>query len=344
MSFLRLAEAEVKITQAMLLSNLFPEEEPEEIVEPELPAVIDTPAVETPAASNIIALPANTSVQLDTTATYQICTTQSGIYVVDGSIGPNDTQTNRIWHIARSSTATSNTACWHTPNSTDINITRTSTTATTGGIYTNRSDTYFYYTGSATTPVFVTGNIAQCYGEYKPPPPKPVGKAAKSSIKRAIKLLDNFGMEKDTKIFLSGDEIEVSHPDSLFKFVITKRDYSNILRNAERPPASVPFKLELFTKTGLHIANLCVYAEDTPMLDNLFMVAMFVKTGNEEDLLRKANFFSITQDSALKELIVSEVDYLEPKLLPYRNRERRNTGIYLNPGRIEGNAINSTVL
>lgn len=320
MSFLRLAEAEVKITQAMLLNNLFPEEEPEEIVEPELPAVIDTPAVETPAASNIIALPANTSVQLDTTATYQICTTQSGIYVVDGSIGPNDIQTNRIWHIARSSTTTSNTACWHTPNSTDINITRTSTTATTGGIYTNRSDTYFYYTGAATSPVFVTGNIAQCYGEYKPPPPKPVTKAAKSSVKRAIKLLDNFGMEKDTKIFLSGDEIEVSHPDSLFKFVITKRDYSNILRNAERPPASVPFRLELFTKTGLHVANLCVYAENTPMLDNLMVIAMYVKTGNEEDLLRTANYFQLTNDDKLKEILVLEHPFMENKLFPNRIR------------------------
>lgn len=326
MSFLRLAEAEVKITQAMLLGNLFPEEEPEEVVEPELPAVIDTPAVEAPAASNIIALPANTSIQLDTTATYRICTTQSGIYVIDGSIGPENIQTNRIWHIARSSTSTSNTTCWHTPNSTDVNITRTSTASTTGGIYTNGSDTYFYHTGVGTAPVFITGNIAQCYGDYKPPPPKPVGKAAKSSVKRAIKLLDNFGMEKDTKIFLSGDEIEVSHPDSLFKFVITKRDYSNILRNAERPPASVPFKLELFTKTGLHIANLCVYAEDTPMLDNLFMVAMYVKTGNEEDLLRTANYFQLTKDIELREILALEYPFLESKLLPHKTR-RVNVGI-----------------
>jgi hypothetical protein len=128
-------------------------------------------------------------------------------------------------------------------------------------------------------------------------------------------MLDNFGMEEDSKIFLNGQEVEISHPDSMFKFVITKRKYNNIISATEFPIRSVPFSLELFTKTGIHVANLCVYAEDTPMLDQLFMVAMYVKSGNEEDLLRKANFFSVSPDAELKEIIVNEIDYLKPKLL-----------------------------
>ena len=148
-------------------------------------------------------------------------------------------------------------------------------------------------------------------------------------------------MEEDTKIFLKGDEIEVSHPDSLFKFVLTKRRYNSIIERTERPGHGTPFGLELFTKTGIHIANLCVYAVDTPMLDQLMVIAMYVKTGNEEDLLREANFFSITQDKALKELIVSEVDYLESKLLP--NRKSR-CGNYINANIGDVDITNGTLL
>lgn len=160
------------------------------------------------------------------------------------------------------------------------------------------------------------------YGSYIPQPnirvsrenKKPIKKFVKNSIKRALRLLDNFNMEEDSKIFLKGEEVEISHPDSMFKFVLTKRSHDNIILLTQYPGKSIPFRLELFTKTNIHIANLCVYAEDTPMLDQLFMIAMYVKTGNEEELLRKSNFSKITSDTKVKENIISKLDYLDSKL------------------------------
>lgn len=326
MSFTWLAEREVEITQTQLLSNLFTDDYTEEISDPPVPAII--PNVDPP-QTGLIALPQNTTIQVSTNGTTRIYTNNTGIYIVEGTVTPDQVATNRVWYSQTSSTSTAIT--WPSTNTTQT----TSTAATTGniGVYRNGETNFVYYTGRTGIPVYT--NAAIVGGSYRREP-QPVKKFVKNSIKRALKLLDNFGMEQDTKIFLKGDEVEISHPESLFKFVITKRKYGNIISATERPLRSVPFTLELFTKNGIHLANLCVYAEETPMLDQLFMVAMYVKSGNEEDLLRKANFFSITQDKALKELIVSEVDYLAPKLLG-------RSGNYINAN-IEGGITNGVLL
>lgn len=329
MSFLRLAEREAEITQSMLLANIFPDEIPDLPV----PVIEPDPAPATP-NTGLIALPNNTTIQLPSNGTTRIYTNATGIYITDGTIGPDQIQTNRIW-VNTSATSTSSVT-WPYFQEGTASTTGTCITQTTIGVYHTDNGNFVYYNGNPCIPVYTTGRIV-C-GKSKP---REVRKPVKNSIKRALKLLDNFGMEEDTKIFLKGDEIEVSHPDSLFKFVLTKRRYNNIIERTERPGHGTPFGLELFTKTGIHIANLCVYAVDTPMLDQLFMVAMYVKSGNEEDLLREANFFSITQDKALKELIVSEVDYLEPKLLPNR---KSLCGNYINANIDEAIITNGTLL
>lgn len=331
MSFIRLAEREAQITQSQLFASMFRDDTLEETTDLLVPAIV--PEAETvpfdPPQTGLIALPENTTIQVPTEGTVRIYSNNTGIYVVDGTIGPEGITSNRVWFSQTSSTST--TIIQPSINSTQT----TSTSATTGNIavYSNGNTNFVYYNGFTGIPVFTNASIVG--GNYRREP-QPVKKFVKNSIKRALKLLDNFGMEQDTKIFLKGDEVEISHPESLFKFVITKRKYGNIISATERPLRSVPFTLELFTKNGIHLANLCVYVEETPMLDQLFMVAMYVKSGNEEDLLRKANFFSITQDKALKELIVSEVDYLAPKLLG-------RSGNYINAN-IEGGITNGVLL
>ena len=313
MSFLRLAEREAEITQSMLLANIFPDEIPDlpdPVIEPEpVPATPNT---------GLIALPNNTAIQLPTNGTTRIYTNATGIYVTDGTIGPDQIQTNRIW-VNTSATSTSSVT-WPYFQEGTASTTGTCIIQTTLGVYHTDNGNFVYYNGNPCVPVYTTGRVV-C-GKSKP---REVRKPIKNSIKRALKLLDNFGMEEDTKIFLKGDEIEVSHPDSLFKFVLTKRRYNNIIERTERPGHGTPFGLELFTKTGIHIANLCVYAVDTPMLDNLFMVAMYVKSGNEEDLLRTANYFNLTRDIELKEILSLEYPFMEEKLLPNKLRSNRVT-------------------
>lgn len=331
MAFAVFAEREAQITQNLLLSGLFPDEILEETEEPIVPISEQNTAlvpVETEQPVGTLIVPQTNNIQIVTNSTtFSVYTDGTNTWVYDSMAEFRDA--NRRLYTSTSTTSGTNYNIWTPEMETAPTNTIIRTTAT-NGIYINTTGTI--YTNAIST-AWVNGNVI---GEWKKPEPSPVKKFVKNSIKRALKLLDNYGMEQDTKIFLKGNEVEVSHPDSLFKFVITKKDYHNVISLTERPYHSVPFRLELFTKSGIHIANLCVYAKDTPMLDQLFMVAMYVKTGNEEDLLRKANYSCITQDKELKEIIVSEVEYLGPKLLP--NQKGHGGGTYINAD-IQGNVL-----
>lgn len=119
---------------------------------------------------------------------------------------------------------------------------------------------------------------------------------AKSAIKRSLKLIDNIGFGNDIRIFLKGDSIEVSHPNSLFKFLLHKRSYDTIINSTIQPGRSTPYVLELYTKTDVFVASLCVYLEDTPILDQVMAVAMFIKSGDEDIILKQANWYKLTND------------------------------------------------
>lgn len=119
---------------------------------------------------------------------------------------------------------------------------------------------------------------------------------AKGAIKRALKLMEGVGMGNDVKVFLGGGTIEISHPDSLLKFLITKSPYYGVIDKTISPGCSVPFKLQLYTKTDVHVADLCVFMEDTPILDQIMAVTLFVKSGDESALLKTANWSRLTRD------------------------------------------------
>ncbi len=140
-----------------------------------------------------------------------------------------------------------------------------------------------------------------------------VKKTTRNSIKRALKLMTGLGFEEEARIFLKGDVIEVSHPDSMLKFVIRKYERSLISRT-ERPGYSTPYALSLHTKGDQHVADLCVYMDKTPVLDQVLGVALFIRSGDEEMILRKANWSRLTSDMEMREIIALEHPGLVPKL------------------------------
>lgn len=179
--------------------------------------------------------------------------------------------------------------------------------------------TFYTATGSSTiwnsSPIFTNGISypSSICGTSKIKRGPMVKKSIRSSIKRAMKLIANFGMEEDVRIFLGGDTIEVSHPDSLYKFVVTKYR-GNLLSATERAGHSTPYKLELYTKTDVHIANLCVVMEGTPLLDQVLALSMFVKSGCEDDILHKANYNQLTQDKELRQRLAGNNPIMRKKL------------------------------
>ena len=208
-----------------------------------------------------------------------------------------------------------------------VNVTTTSTVGTSvivGNTYTGTGST-IYYPNDGTNSFYITNGTnatgivnlyytTTCNNQPTKIKRGPlIKKSVKNSIKRALNLLSDFGMEEDTKIFLGGETIEVSHPDSIFKFVLKKRR-NTLLYFTEHSSHSTPFELSLYTKNGVYLANLCVVLDKSPILDIVFGIAAFVKSGNEEEILSKANFNQVTQDKKIRELVANEYPFLRKKL------------------------------
>jgi len=141
--------------------------------------------------------------------------------------------------------------------------------------------------------ILQNGNF-QCAKKYLRPDPRPI----RSAIKKGIKLITGLGFGDEIKVFLGGSSVEVSHPESEFKFVLTK---SRDIMDATRYPGySTPYKLELYTKTNVFISKLCVIMEQTPVLDQVLAMIMFIRSGDEDIILKTANYPGLTQDRELR--------------------------------------------
>ncbi len=191
-----------------------------------------------------------------------------------------------------------------------------------GTSVTNTAFTYpgssqtFYWSSGGTTFIQTLVNAASSFyyqtvmaGDLYPAPISPgvlrkKERTIRSSIKKAIKLISGYGMEEDLKLFLGGNSIELSYPSSEFKFVIQKKQGS-LSRYTERAPYHTPFELDLYTKTNVRISSLCVYVEDTPVLDQILAIAMFIKNGVEDMLLEKANYSRFTENREAKKLLAN---------------------------------------
>lgn len=316
MSFAQLATREAAIKQSLLLPNIL--DEIEDTEELQLPVQTEPirRTIYTPCTNEIIQTTSINTNPILSGDNFQItAATHNNIT----STYIRELSTNRWYELHSSTTVPNGVLTLLIGNTNDTACTlipyQTTTATTTNLMYGNTctfTSSNICFTNAHTYLIEVNYPVH----EFKPKKYNfGIKKTVKNSIKRALKLLDNFGMEEDTKIFLSGNEVEVSHPDSLFKFVITKRNYDNIIKETEQPGCSTPFRLELFTKSGIYLANLCVYAENTPMLDNLMMVVLYVKSGNEEDLLCKANYSMLTKDQEVKEIIALEYPFMKQKLL-----------------------------
>lgn len=125
--------------------------------------------------------------------------------------------------------------------------------------------------------------------------------------------MDNVGFGNDVRVFLGGNSIEVCHPDSIFKFLLSKKQ-SNLIERTITPGHSTPYHLELYTKTDVHVANLCVYMENTPVLDQILALSMFIQTGEENHILETANWSQVVKDPQLVEAICLHAPSLSRKV------------------------------
>lgn len=148
---------------------------------------------------------------------------------------------------------------------------------------------------------------------------------ARGAIKKALNLLSSFGMEKNVQMLVSGGTVTLSHPDSPFKFEVSPLKEGWLEERTLRPGCTTPFKLSVMTKDGVFLTRLCVLFRDTPVLDQLLALAMYVQTGNEMEVLTTANWFGF-EDA---ELVRSVLTATSPDLLRKLPAPGSRTGLGL---------------
>jgi hypothetical protein len=123
----------------------------------------------------------------------------------------------------------------------------------------------------------------------------------RGAIKKICKLFAQFKQEDNLRLFVSGSEVELSHPDSTFKFVLRPLGEPGWLEDrSAKGQAHTPYDLAILTKDDVFIAKLCVYFTDTPVLDQLLALALFVQSGDELRVLETANFFGFSESRGTK--------------------------------------------
>lgn len=141
-------------------------------------------------------------------------------------------------------------------------------------------------------------------------------KPARKAIKKVTKLFSQFKQEKNLQLFVSGQEVVLTPPDSDIKFVLRPLGEPGWLEDRSVNGGShTPYDLSLLTTDDIFIARLCVYFTDTPVLDQLLALTMFVQAGEELKVLEKANFFSFNEEKgkAGKEVLLARYPSLASK-------------------------------
>ncbi|MCC5612636.1 hypothetical protein LC612_39580 [Nostoc sp. CHAB 5834] len=142
---------------------------------------------------------------------------------------------------------------------------------------------------------------------------------ARAAIKKATQLFEQFGKQETLQLFVSGAEISLAHPDSPLKFVVRPSDASPgwLEQRTVKTYSHTPYDLLLLTKEDVYLSRLCVFFPDTPVLDQLFALSMFVESGEEKRILTTANWFGTEKLSEEhKALLVATYPDLKKKFSP----------------------------
>jgi hypothetical protein len=116
----------------------------------------------------------------------------------------------------------------------------------------------------------------------------------KKTIKKSLKLFEIYGVIHLIKDLMSYKEIILTHEKSKLEFHIQKNKttiMSNMLVDTIEKNSHRSFSISLFSKQhNIKISDMCVFIDNTPILDQLLAFIMFVKTGNENVILMNSNF------------------------------------------------------
>jgi hypothetical protein len=115
-------------------------------------------------------------------------------------------------------------------------------------------------------------------------------KRRRKVLARSFTTLAQVAGQETARMFLGGDFIRIDG-----------RAFSFLLRRRSDPTATGHSGLEIKLAdraSGEELTHLCLYFEDTPALDQVAAIAMHVAAGEEDDLIRTGNFYSVKEAAA----------------------------------------------
>lgn len=114
-------------------------------------------------------------------------------------------------------------------------------------------------------------------------------KQDRKTIKRSINHGNLIMGEETTKMFIGGGKVRVEGKHCVYEI----RKTGGLLGSHGSAALSV------FTKEDdIHLCNLCIYTPNVPVMDHVASLIMHIKAGEEEDILKIGNAFSINQQEA----------------------------------------------
>jgi hypothetical protein len=116
-------------------------------------------------------------------------------------------------------------------------------------------------------------------------------KQAKKAIKRGLRLFSNVLGADSVSLFLSGKEVTIK--GEMYDYKIQKSRISVVKQTANPMGGHIPFKLAMTNKKGEMLCELCVYFKNTPMIDQIVALSLYIKH-KEQEMLDTANFFNRT--------------------------------------------------
>ncbi len=162
---------------------------------------------------------------------------------------------------------------------------------------------------------------------------KRLGKRAAARARRvaskAIQAFSRFGTRDEVQALTEGKSISAVTKDGWLDFRI-KSVPKNIEVMEEDEVVSIEIgnvaeipRIEVYTRDGALLAKVCVYVEDTPILDQITGLKLMIESGNEADLITQGNWFDIEDHLLFEQLVVNRyrpVHVIDGYLLPQTRR------------------------
>lgn len=130
-------------------------------------------------------------------------------------------------------------------------------------------------------------------------------KYARKAISRGLRTLKSFIGDKDVRLFNTEEGFMIEAGLFNYRF---RKSHTSLIQHTMNPISyHIPYDLIVVSKqTNLELANLCIYFDETPIIDQVISTVLFLQTGKEKEILETGNFFN-RRDSFYTDPVMSQL-------------------------------------